>query len=375
MAGIATICWDFVPGSLSTKVEYRESGETTWITPVSPNNPTLTNCYPLAIETNIIYDVRLTTNGISCGPKSTTFQIFLAQGACCPSGYTLSDDETYCYQTNEVSATPPSGAENTVAKQNVNYGRFGTLIYDPGYSTNGAGTAIMINPANTFWVNGAGYPSGSGGTIVGGPNNRTGLWATTEDDNQDVGFTICINALVAGTYYVGCFADNYIIIDVDGTNIITMDPTAMASFLSTNGFPGQDDQVTFRWWHIYPITLSAGFHVINVTGHNDAIPAAMGVEVYNLTSAQIQAATSYPSMGTDLLFSSMNFIGQPVQIGTGGIGYTCPSGYSLVLCNGPAYCTQTLTTPVIECTTTTTTTTTSTTTSTTSSTTTTTTTP
>src|ERR1044072_2820465 len=205
MAGIANICWDFVPGSLSTKVEYREHGSPSWIVPTSPNNPTQTNCYPLSIETNVLYDVRLTTNGISCGPRSTTFQIFLPQGNCCPAGYTLSDGETYCYQINTVAATPPpGGGENTIAKQNVNYGLFGSLIYSPGWSSDGTGTAIQINPSN-----------------------RTGLWATTSTGNQDVGFSVCINALVAGTYYVGCFADNYIRIDVDGNNILTMNPTAM----------------------------------------------------------------------------------------------------------------------------------------------------
>lgn len=368
MEGIATICWDFVPGSLSTLVQYKVSGDTNWITPTSPNNPTITNCYPLVIEEETTYDVKLTTNGVACGPKATTLQIFLAQGQCCPSGYTLSDDETYCFQINTTTATPPSSPENTIAKTNVNYGLFGTLIYDSGYGTDGTGTATQISTSNSFWVNGTGYPISGGGTTIDGPNNRTGLWATTTQDNQDVGFTICINAPTTGTYYIGSFADNYIIIDVDGVNIVTMNPAAMRDFLNANGFPGQDLQVTFRWWHVYPVILTAGFHVINVTGHNDSSVAAMGVEVYNLTSSQLQAVTSYGSMGSGLLFSSKDYIGQPVQIGTGGFGYTCPANYSLVLCDGPAYCTQTLTTPTIECTTTTTTTTTTSTTTTTTTT-------
>jgi hypothetical protein len=364
---IANISWDFVPGSLSTLVEYKQSTSSVWLSPSSPNNPTITNTYPLVIENNVIYDVRLTTNGIRCGPRSTTFQIINPAG-CCPVGYTLSDDLTYCFQTNTTAATPPASPENTVAKTNTNYGLFGTLIYDPGYNIDGSGTAIQINPSNSFWVNGTGYPSGSGSTTVDGPNNRTGLWSITTLNNQDVGFTICVDAPTDGTYYVGSFADNFIIIDVDGVNVLTMIPTAMRDFLNSNGFPGQDLQVTFRWWHIYPISLTAGFHVINVTGHNDTSVAAMGVEVYNLTSAQLQAATSYVAMGSGLLFSSKDFIGQPVQIGTGGFGYTCAAGYSLVLCDGPAYCTQTLTTAIIPCTTTTTTTTTTTSTTTTTTT-------
>lgn len=360
MPSIATITWDFVPGSLSTLVEYRVSGTTTWIKPTSPNNPTATNSYPLTIDENVFYDVRLTTNGIRCAARSTTFQIFKAQSNCCPSGFTLSTDQSFCFQTNTTTATPPSGALNTVAQQDASYGIFGTLIFDLGFNVNGTGTFTKIPPSNAFWVNGVGYPSGSGGTSTNGPCNRTGLWASTTTSNQDVGFSVCINAPADGTYYVGCMGDNYVRIDVDGTNVLTMDVTAIENYLNSNGLPGQDAQVSFRWWFIYPIALKQGARVLNIIGHNDSGIAAMGCEVYNLTPTQIQAATSYGAMGSGLLFSSKDFIGQPIQIGTGGTGYTCPSGYSLTLCSGPASCTQTLTTAIIPCTTTTTTTTTST---------------
>src|SRR5437016_4506047 len=99
MSSLATITWTFVPGSLSTLVEYRVTGTTTWTQPTSPNNPTPGNSYPLVINDNTYYDIRLTTNGIRCSSKSTTFQIFKAIGVCCPVGYTLSDDGTYCFKT------------------------------------------------------------------------------------------------------------------------------------------------------------------------------------------------------------------------------------------------------------------------------------
>lgn len=364
MAGIATICWDFVPGSLSTLVEYRVDGETAWITPTSPNNPTITNCYSLTIEDNTFYDVRLTTNGISCGPKSTTFQIFRAVGNCCPPGYTLSDDETYCFQTNVTTATPPSSPENTVAKSSIAYGPYGTLIYDPGYNIDGTGTFTQINYSNTFWVNGPGYPTFPGPGTVDGPFNRCGLWAATEADNQTVGFTVCITTPTSGVYYVGIAGDNVPEIVLDGVTIVDMDPAVMGAYLAANGYTALGavpTEATFRFWHIYPVSISAGTHVLEMKCLNTFSIAAMGAEIYNLTSAQIQSATSYVSMGGGLVFSTKDFVGQPVQVGTGGVGYTCPSGYSLVLCDGPAYCTQTLTTPTIECTTTSTTTTTTTT--------------
>jgi hypothetical protein len=77
-----------------------------------------------------------------------------------------------------------------------------------------------------------------------------------------------------------------------------MDPVAMADYFDTHGFPGIGEDLTFKFWHIYPVNLSAGDHVIEIIGHNDASVAAMGAEIYNLTSAQIQAATSYGIMGS-----------------------------------------------------------------------------
>lgn len=378
MPAIANITWNFVPGSLSTLVEYRLSGTTTWIVPTSPSNPTTQNVYSLIISENTFYDVRLTTNGATCGPRSTTFQIFAPQGACCPSGYTLSDDETYCYQVNTTAATPPSSPTNTEAVQNVQYGTYGSLIYDLGFNVQGYGPFTQISYSNPFWVNGTGYPS-TGGTLSDGPTNRAGLWSVGGGyPGQIVGFTVCITTPTTSTYYVGFGADNSGRITLDGNVVVDQDYVAMGTYLSANGYPAASSDSPFRFYNIYPVVLTAGSHVLEVVGINEPItpfpnPGTIAIEIYNATSTEIQAATSYVDLGSKLIFSSKDYIGQPIQVGSEGFGYTCPSGYSLVLCDGPAYCTQTLIVPPIACTTTTTTT--STTTSTTSSTTTTTTTP
>jgi hypothetical protein len=360
MASIANITWDFVPGSMSTLIEYKLSSDSEWIVPTSPNNPTLTNSYPLTIEDNVYYDVRLTTNGIRCGPKSTTIQI-INEFEWCPPGYTLFEDGTYCYQTTTTAATPPSSPENTVEKNLADYNTYGTLIYNPGFNINGTGSFTQISYANTFWVNGPGYPTVLG-NLTDGPLNRAGLWATTETSGQTVGFTVCVTLLEQAVYYVASSADNWITIKVDGNTVLDMDPVAMGVFLAANGYPSATIDSPFRFWHIYPIALNAGNRVIEIVGNNevapDPNPAAMGVEIYNATAAEIQAATSYGDLGAKLIFSSKDYIGEAVQVGSDGFGYTCPSGYSLVLCDGPAYCTQTLVTSTIPCTSTTTTTTT-----------------
>jgi hypothetical protein len=377
MPAIVNITWNFVPGSLSTLVEYKLSSSSTWITPTSPSNPTTQNTYTLIVNENTFYDVRLTTNGIRCAPKSVTFQIFAPQGACCPPGFTLSDDETYCFQINTTAATPPSNPTNTEAISNNWYSVYGSLIYDVGFDVQGFGPYTQIPYTNGFWVNGPGYPNSSFNT-TDGPLNRTGLWSVGGGyPGQIVGFTVCVTVPSNTIYYVGIGADNSGRITIDGNVIVDQDYTAMGNYLSTHGYPAAFTDVPFRFWNIYPVTLTAGSHVMEIVGINEPItpfpnPGAVGIEIYNATSAEIQAATSYVDLGAKLIFSSKDYVGQPIQVGSEGFGYSCPSGYSLVLCDGPAYCTQTLIVSPIACTTTTTTTTT---TSTTSSTTTTTTTP
>jgi hypothetical protein len=347
---IANITWTPTPGSTSTLVEYRVAGTTTWATPGSPTNPTIFNVFPLTITSGVHYDVRLTTNGLSCGPSSVTLQIINPGGsACCPATYTLSVDATYCFKNTDIPATPPSSSENTVAVQHIDYSAWGTLIYNVGYALNGTGPFTQIAYSNPFWVNGSGFPTGSGLTTTAGPLNRAGVWSTTTSDGQVVGFTVCVTLPVAGTYYIGTAGDNYSTITVDGNNVLVMDPIAIATYLNAHGYGGLSTEATFRFWHIYPVVLTAGDHILQVVGSNVTGVASIGAEVYNATSADLQAASSYAILGSKLIFSSKDFIGQPIQIGNGGIGYTCPAGYSLVLCEGSPFCRQTLTTSTISC--------------------------
>lgn len=351
---VANITWNYVPGSLSTLVEYRESGDITWITPSYPANPTTINSYSLTIDEDTYYDVRLTTNGISCGPRSTTFQIVAGSGECCPPGYTLSLDSSYCYQINTTAATPPTSPENAV-KVGVNtFAMCGTLVYDPGYIINGNGTYVQINTSVAFWKN---SPSiCTAGNTTNGPFNRNSIWSPTTAPGQIVGFSFCIDIPETKVYYIGMGFDNLGTIRLNGQTL-----------LQTGNTTSEDPLLH---WKIYPVTIPAGSNVLEVIGQNtmDPLPnpAAIGVEIYDNTAAEIIASTGYG--GLTIIFRSLDYVGQPIQIGNEGIGYTCPAGYSLVLCDGPAYCTQTLTTPTIICPPTTTTTTTTTTSSTTTTT-------
>lgn len=350
----AHITWQPVSGSTGYLVQYKLQTDLDYTTPTDPPNPTLATSYDIQIDTDTFYDVLITSNGVNCAPRGITIQIFAPSGGCCPNEYALSADGTYCFSSSTDVATPPSAGENTVAAPYVTYSEWGTLIYNPGYSSNGVGTFTQIPFSNPFWVNGIGYPN-EPGTIGAGPMNRAALWATTLEDGQTIGFTTCITVPETKVYYVGIGGDNIPSITLDGNPIIEMDPTVMANYLATHGypqiliFPNAANESPFNWWHIYPVTILSGTHVLEMTCFNIAGPAAMAAEIYNATPSEIMSATSYADLGAKLIFSTKDFIGQPVQIGSDGIGYTCPSGFSLILCDGPAYCIRLLTTPPIDC--------------------------
>lgn len=257
----------------------------------------------------------------------------------CPDGYTLSMDDSFCFLVVETAATPPTDQEVTVAETNGAYTNFGAFIYDPGYNQDGTGTSTQIPTGNPFWIN----PSDN---TTDGPLNRSGLWATTTLSNQTVGFSVCITVPEDTTVYIGMGVDNFGVLNIDGANIVTQDVTALETQYNAI-FPSIGPAVTFKIWHIYPVMLTAGSHVLEMIGNNSGGAAAIGAEIYNLTPAQIAAATSYADMGSGLIFSSKDFVGMNVQIGSGGLGYTCPAGFSLRFCDSPIVCVKTLTTPIL----------------------------
>ena len=257
----------------------------------------------------------------------------------CQPGYTLSDDDSYCYLTSTVPATPPTDPQNTVSQTNGNYSVYGTYIYAPGYASDGTGPSTQIPTGNGFWIN----PTSD---LTDGPLNRSGLWTASPDSNQQIGYSVCLDLPVATTYLIGIGTDNYGIINVDGNNIVIQDPTTLAAQYNAM-YPGIGAFVTFRIWHVYPVALTAGTHVLELIGYNVSGPAALGAEVYNMTPAALSAATSYAGMGAGLIFSSKNYIGMPVQVGNQGVGWQCPTGYSLRYCDSPPDCISTLITPIL----------------------------
>jgi hypothetical protein len=271
----------------------------------------------------------------SCGYQ---YQQSLIVYPYCPVGYDITPDMSECYYEEVTEATAPTAGENTVEKNNTAYSTCGAYIYHEGYNINGTGTADHVDITNPFWLNGA-TPACGNATTTEGPLNRCGLWSVTEASDQDVGFPVCLDIAEGKIYYIGMGTDNLGIINLDGVNIITQDPTALGAQYSIGA------AATFKVWHIYPVFIPSGPHILEILGHNDSGAAAMGCEIYDNTPAEIIAATSYGDL--NLIFSSKDYIGMPVMLGSGGVGYSCPPDYALKACASPYECVRRVTTNVL----------------------------
>lgn len=305
-------------------------------------NPPLSSFFRLII--NIIFDpatLAFAPAGGSCS------------GGTCPAGWVLSPDGLLCIKTTSVDATPPSGPQIQVAPAtNSAYSNFGMLVYNSGYSSNGVGT--IGRQINSFpWNN----PSAN---FLDGGLNRAGVWgATAVPDNQPIGFSIPFTVPSTKTYYVAIAGDNMGQIGVDGTTIITQDPTAMATSIGTQlpVYAGQGIAVAFKFWHCYPVTLQAGTHYLNLQGINQGGPAGFGAEIYDATPDQLQAAqlvpayvaspSTFPNNTNFYSNITMIFSTRYARLGyfTSGAtnGYTCALGYGLDPTQTPPQCVLTQT--------------------------------
>lgn len=233
-----------------------------------------------------------------------------------------------CELLDIVDPTAPTDPKLLAKKTSVAYTNFGVVITGDNWYLDGTADTYTLYHAlaDNFWGN-------HSANTTNGILNKCGLWSETTLNNQEVGFSKCFDILVEKVYYIGIGCDNYAYVTLDGTTIIQQDQVALNIWLNRT----QGDAICHKYWYIYPITLTAGSHIIEVIGHNNASVAALGVEIYDIEPSLLMTYNSYAEMGAGLIFSSKDMVGQAVQIGDNGQGYECPNGYSLD-CGTPPKC-------------------------------------
>jgi hypothetical protein len=293
-------------------------------------------------RTNLLYDnggfyyLGPTTSTVSTCPSGYTLQgnMCVSNTPSCPIGYQLINGQ--CVKTETVPAIQ-SGTVTQVSRTPYEvYGNYGTRIYNSASTSSGF---TLLNTNNSFWIRQANPANWNSLTadqkqafdLNNGPVNRLSIWGrtlsgTTELNNynhsganlnpvnQWIGFDVCINIATTKTYYIALAADNEYRFLLDGTLILS-DTTDATS--------------TFNYLHIYPVTISAGSHILRLEGRNVGQKAGFGCEVFDLDNRPsgtsvvdfLNAQTNYDNL--IVLFTTRNVTQFSSNL------FSCPVGFGL----------------------------------------------
>jgi hypothetical protein len=177
-------------------------------------------------------------------------------------------------------------------------------------------------------------------------------------ENTGVEFEFCVEVTESKQYLIGIAADNEVFLKIDGNLILLLgapERYGQGPFTEDN-----KTTPTFRNFHVFPITLTAGSHTINLRGINWNSVASFGAEIYDIDLATFNSTlttsfTSSPDCGNTvadlepyIIFSTKNYIGQEIPISTTGV-WECPDGSVLDSCNGIPQCKTTIVAAPLTC--------------------------
>lgn len=329
-----TIQYKLPPGSYGVLLEYKQAGAISWIKPTSPDNPTMADSYPLTLATGTTYYVRLTSQGPNCSPQIKLLTVIVPENSlCCPEGYTLSPDSTYCYKEETVAPTiQQSNVCVALSQLETVYSRDGTKLYSPGYPTNLNSSATHTLLTSAYWIEASNQ--------VIGPMNRDGVWIDSDCDGvkdaltpgATLQFSFALGVSAPKTVYIGISGDNTFRFDHNGVTVVNADGI-------NDGAAG-----SFLHWHLVPVELVSGTNNFTFMATGDgSVNDAFAAVIYDNTSAELQAATQ----DTDLtiLFRTSTYRGSTIDLAT------CPAGYQLDTSGGAGSytCRRTLTSSPTSC--------------------------
>lgn len=270
----------------------------------------------------------------------------------CPDGYDLNGD--VCEQVDVIPATPSGTTYELQVVTAVPWSKGGTILFKTSFNNDGSGPGVdfladvtagdvsrLITP--NVWCNTTTTPFSGTETNALGPMNRCAVWA--DPYNASTTFVIPINVPSTGIYYIGLGVDNVGSIDVtypdsSSANILTQDTAAGSAYYLGSG------TWNFDYWNIYPITLQAGINYVSVSGNDSGLNFGIGMEIYDDTIANIEAAALDPAYVSDPVtfpfgqnhYSNLNLLfstrcaRQPGAITANSA--TCPATYVLDTTSG-----------------------------------------
>jgi hypothetical protein len=305
----------------------------------------------------------------------------------CPAGYTFNPATNSCELPGTIEPAIPTGGTTIPiidGDTSEAYSDFGARLYEDvsgktyplnGYQnpngtlgctsgtscylvreSAGTGPALVINqvsaPASDIF-------NSQGGSILG-RLNIAGLWATGWPDGQWLTVEFCLDILATKTYIFAIAGDNKIRANITSTTfnggVVDLNLVNLWDTSTANGTGGETTTSTFKFWHMFPITLPAGNHIFKLSGRNNSGERSFAAEIYDIPvgnagdvwptqqtlRALMTSTTATPAdLGTFIAFSTESLkVTPPLVIPAFGqtITWSCPSGGTLDLCNGVPQC-------------------------------------
>ncbi|SEW21532.1 hypothetical protein SAMN05428988_3221 [Chitinophaga sp. YR573] len=332
-------------GATGTLIEYRQAGSSVWITPTSTPNPTTGSQYPLDLEKGKSYYVSVSAISPNCRRRKAIITVVVPAGPdlpCCPSGFTLSPDNTFCYKEETM---PPeilsSGMCLAYSKESGAYSGDGARLYDPGFSIHLPSSNTYTALTGAYWTGtpaGYGDPNNSGSSANESVMNRDSVWIDADcDGTKDalaacsvLQFTYLLNLSSPKRVYVGLGGDNTFRLDINN-NIIVQCEAGPSGIVASGGTvcatapaasSSNVSNSNFNLWHIIPVDLPSGPNYLNFQATGDgSVNDAFAAIVYDNTAQQIAAATSDAAL--NILFRTGDFKGERLDIAV------CEAGWQL----------------------------------------------
>jgi hypothetical protein len=297
-------------------------------TPTPSLSPTISLTPTISSSPTISFTPTITPfSTLTPTPSST---IFVVPEFCknCNSNYNWElDDDQCCYRIETAPVIPPINFFDAINISAREYSIFGSKFYDLNFKLDGTGLTLGQSTTYDIWSN----PQLK--TNIG-PLNRCAKWTNRVDNltgsylpvNEWIGFSVCLDALVdSGLYWIGIAGDNNFKFVLDGVEILNT---------TKDYHPYDGKTIAFNYWHVYPLNLESGNHVIELYGLNNGSIAGFGCEIYKGTLKQLLSATSVEEL--DIVFSSKNITKFDLVQSVFGeyqpTGYQCPENYHYASC-------------------------------------------
>ena len=294
----------------------------------------------------------------------------------CPEGFIYNPIIRKCEKYDIIAATPDDGATiyNIVGgSDSAAYGNFGARLYEDisakifplngwqndticttcanGYQVfENSGTGSLITIQSTSVISNTVFTNAAANT-VDGRLNAVGIWATGYPTNQWLDVEFCIDISTTKTYIFAIAGDNQIKAGITSTTfnggVTNFNLVNIWGSNSPTGSPTSSSKPnSFKIWHMFPITLPAGLHTLQLSGMDFGTPASFGAEIYDISEADLMTLMADPTMTVAdlepyILFSSASLVSTPpLVVGAPGetITWTCPDGYTLDGCLGVPSC-------------------------------------